>query len=45
MQQKNIKTLYKSREKVIKLLNNYSKSASKAKYKIEYREGLKILTS
>ena len=40
---KNIKTLYESREKVIKLFNDYSKIASKAKYKSIYGEGLKIL--
>ena len=40
-----MKTLYKSREKVIKLFNDYSKIASKAKYKSNYGEGIKILTS
>ena len=40
---KNIKTLYKSREKVIKLCNDYSEIVSEAKYKTKYREGLKIL--
>ena len=41
---KNISTLYKSREKVIKLFNDYSKIVSEAKYKIKYGEGLKIIT-
>ena len=41
---KNISTLYKSREKVIKLFNDYSKTVSEAKYKIKYGEGLKIIT-
>ena len=40
---KNIKTLYKSREKVIKLCNDYSEIVSEAKYKTKYWEGLKIL--
>ena len=39
-----IKTLQESREKVIKLLDDYSKIVSEAKYKTEYGEGLKILT-
>ena len=30
---KNIKTLYESREKVIKLFNDYSKITSKGKYR------------
>ena len=33
---KNIKTLYKSREKVIKLCNDYSEIVSEAKYKTKY---------
>ena len=41
---KNITTLYESREKVIKLFNDYSKIAFKAKYKSIYGEGLKIVT-
>ena len=41
---KNISSLYKSREKVIKLFNDYSKIVSEAKYKIKYGEGLKIIT-
>ena len=42
---KNIKTLYESQEKVIKLFDDYSRNASEAKYKTKYEEGLKILTS
>ena len=41
---KSIKTLYKSREKVIKLFGNYSRVVSEAKYKTKHGEGLKILT-
>ena len=41
---KDIKTLYKSREKVIKLLVNYSRIVSEAKYKTKYGEALKMLT-
>ena len=41
---KNIKTLYKSREKVIKLFNYYSKIVSEAKHKTKYEERFKILT-
>ena len=41
---KNIKTLYESQEKVIKLFNDYSKITSKAKYKSFCGEGLKIST-
>ena len=41
---KNIKTLYKSREKVIKLFDDYSSIISEAKYKTNHGEGLKILT-
>ena len=40
----NIKTLYESQEKVIKLFNDYSRIVSEAKYKTKYGEGLKILT-
>ena len=43
-EQKHAITLYESREKVIKLFNEYSKIAFKAKYKSIYGEGLKILT-
>ena len=35
------KALYKSREKVIKLFDDYFRIVSKAKYKTKYREGLK----
>ena len=38
----NIKTFYKSREKVIGLYNDYSKHRSEAKYKTKQGEGLKI---
>ena len=41
---KNIKNLYESRKKVIKLYNNYAKIMSEAKYKTKYGKGLKILT-
>ena len=41
---KNIKLLYKSREAVIKLFNDYSSIAFEAKYKAKHRDGLKILT-
>ena len=37
---KRIKELYKSCEKVMKLFNDYSKIASKAKYRSIYEEGL-----
>ena len=40
----NIKLLYKSREAVIKLFNDYSSIAFEAKYKAKHRDGLKILT-
>ena len=36
--------LYKSRQAVIKLFNDYSSIASETKYKIKYGECLKILT-
>ena len=36
--------LYKSREAVIKLFNDYSLIISEAKHKVKYGEGLKILT-
>ena len=42
---KKIKTLYESPEKVIKLFNNYSKIASKAKYRSIHGDELKILTA
>ena len=41
----NMKNLYKSREKIIKLYNDYGKITSEAQYKAKYSEGLKILTS
>ena len=41
---KNLKTLYESREKVIKLFDDYSRIVSEGKYKTKYGEGLKILT-
>ena len=40
----NIKTLYESREKVIKLFDDYSRIVFEAKYKRKYREVLKTLT-
>ena len=36
--------LYKLRQAVIKLFNDYSSISSETKYKIKYGEGLKILT-
>ena len=41
---KNIKTLYESQEKLIKLCNYYFKIVSEAKYKTIYGEELKILS-
>ena len=41
---KNIKNLYNSREKVIKLYNHYVKIISEAMYKTKQGTGLKILT-
>ena len=41
---KNIKTLYESREKVIKFFNDYSRVASEAKFNIKYGNSLKTLT-
>ena len=41
---KNIKNLYNSREKVIKLYNHYAKIISEAMYKTKQGTGLKILT-
>ena len=38
----NIKTLYKSRERVIKLFDDYSRIVSEAKYRTKHGEGLKI---
>ena len=35
---------YESREKVIKLPDDYTSTESKAKYKVKQVEGLKILT-
>ena len=41
---KNIKNLYRSREKVIKLYTDYVKTRSEAKYKLKYyRKLLEIL--
>ena len=40
-----IETLYESREKVLKLFNDYFKIVSEAKYKTKYWEELKILTT
>ena len=41
---KNIKTLYESRENVTKLFNDYPKVVSEAKCKIKYEDGLKMLS-
>ena len=41
---KNVKNLYNSRQKVIDLLNDYTKIKSEAMYKAKRRTGLKILT-
>ena len=41
---KNIKTLYESQRMVIFIFDDYSKFASKVKYRSIYGEGLKILT-
>ena len=45
---KNVKNLYNSRQKIIDLLNNYSKIKSESSYKAKQNEtkgtGLKILT-
>ena len=41
---KDVKTLYKSREEVIKLFDDCPRIASEAKDKTKYGEGLKILT-
>ena len=40
----NIKTLYESQEKVIRLFNDYSRIVTEAKYRTKHGEGLKILT-
>ena len=40
----NIKNFYNSREKVVKLYNDYTKSISEAMYKANQGTGLKILT-
>ena len=40
----NIKTLYESQEKVIRLFNDYSRIVTEAKYRTKNGEGLKILT-
>ena len=39
---KNFITLYESRQKAIKLFNDYSKIVSNAKYKSTYEEGLPL---
>ena len=41
----NIKTLYKSWEKVIELFDDCSRIVSEAKYRRKYGEGLKIITT
>ena len=41
---KNIKNLYNSRDKIIKLYNDHAKIISEAIYKTKQRTGLKILT-
>ena len=41
---KNIKNLYNSRDKVIKLYNDYAKIISEAMYKTKQGTGLQILT-
>ena len=40
----NIKNLDKSREKIIKLYNDYAKTIFEAKHKAKYGKGLKIFT-
>ena len=40
----NIKTLYESQEKVIRLFNDYSRIVTEAKYRTKNGEELKILT-
>ena len=42
---KNIKNLYKSRDKVLKLYNDYAEIMSEALYKTKQGTGLKILTT
>ena len=39
-----IKKLYESREKIIRLFDYYSRIVSEVKYKINYGEGRKILS-
>ena len=41
----NIKAIYESRKKVIKLFDDYSRTISEAMYRTKHGEGLKILTS
>ena len=41
----NIKLLYESREAVIKLFNDYSSTASKAKYKTIHGKGIQIMSA
>ena len=43
-QQENIKNLYDSRDKFIKLYNDYAKIISEAMYKTKQGTGLKVLT-
>ena len=40
-----IKKLYESRERIIRLFDHYSRILSEVKYKTNYGEGLKILSS
>ena len=40
-----IKTLYKSREKIIRFLDDYTRIVSEAKHKSKYGEFLKLLAS
>ena len=44
MLQENIKNLYNSRKKVVKLYNDYPRIECEAKYKAKCGGGLKILT-
>ena len=42
----NIENLYKSRQKVVNMFNNYAKNVSKSNYEAKHEgRGLKILTS
>ena len=40
----NVKALYESREKAIKLFDDYPRTVSETKHKTKYGEGLKVLT-